>query len=180
MHKDFIKLRDEQKFRADEADKGRKHDFALEAERAKSAQRLANIRAANSGGSGGGVTPTQSTDKMRGYWLQKLGEARARNDAAAYAEAEQMVNFITEQLAASRADPRVGTPTITPDGGIGPRPPRPMPVAPALPNPTVTTPQNQPAKAPTTNMAEVQKMYPGVPVEKIREAYKRKFGVDLK
>ena len=148
MHKDFIKLRDEQKFRADEADKGRKHDFALEAERAKSAQRLANIRAANSGGSGGGVTPTQSTDKMRGYWLQKLGEARARNDAAAYAEAEQMVNFITEQLAASRADPRVGTPTITPDGGIGPRPARPMPVAPPLMAPTVTptTPVAQPPK----------------------------------
>lgn len=36
------------------------------------------------------------------------------------------------------------------------------------------------AKPATTHkLSDVQKMYPGVPADKIREAYKRKFGVDL-
>lgn len=34
-------------------------------------------------------------------------------------------------------------------------------------------------KPPTNSLADVQKMYPGVPAEKLKEAYKRKFGVDL-
>jgi hypothetical protein len=138
MHKDFVKLRDEQKFRADEAAKGRSHDFALEAQRAKNAQALVGARA-TAGGGGGGSTSMPTTDKMRAYWLQKLGEARARNDMAAYQEAEQMINFVTEQMAASRGDPKVGTPTLTPEGTIAPRPARPMPVAPPLNAPTVTS-----------------------------------------
>lgn len=53
-----------------------------------------------------------------------------------------------------------------------------MPPAPGLPG---TQPQ---AQASTQNqkpatLADVQKMYPGVPADKLREAYKRKFGVDL-
>jgi len=56
MHKDFLKLRDTQKFQAGEADKNRKHDFALEAQRAKSAQALVGARAAAKGaGSGTGI-----------------------------------------------------------------------------------------------------------------------------
>ena len=35
-------------------------------------------------------------------------------------------------------------------------------------------------KLPVSNLADVQKMYPGVPADKLREAYKKKFGVDLK
>jgi hypothetical protein len=50
-----------------------------------------------------------------------------------------------------------------------------MPTAPPL-----TTPQPKPTQAPTASFAEVQKQYPGVPADKLREAYKRKFGVDLK
>jgi hypothetical protein len=173
MHKDFIKLRDTQKFTADEAAKGRSHDFAMEAQRAKNAQALVGARAASGGGGSSPTLPT--TDKMRAYWLQKLGEARARNDMAAYQEAEDMVNFVTAQMAASRGDPKVGTPTITPEGTIAPRPPRPMPTAPPL-----TTPQPKPTQAPTASFAEEQKQYPGVPADKLREAYKRKFGVDLK
>jgi hypothetical protein len=34
--------------------------------------------------------------------------------------------------------------------------------------------------APQHNLAEVQKQYPGVPPAKLKELYKKKFGVDLK
>jgi len=56
MHKDFVKLRDTQKFAAEESAKGRSHDFALEAQRARSAQALVGARAAAKGaGSGTGI-----------------------------------------------------------------------------------------------------------------------------
>lgn len=43
------------------------------------------------------------------------------------------------------------------------------------------TPQaDKPAAAPTASYADVAKQYPGVPEAKLREAYKKKFGVDLK
>jgi hypothetical protein len=53
-----------------------------------------------------------------------------------------------------------------------------------LPNgriPVVPPRSIEPPKAPQqpSTLADVQKMYPGVPPEKLREAYKKKFGVDL-
>lgn len=52
----------------------------------------------------------------------------------------------------------------------------PMPPAPSLPGTqsSAQTPTQKPA-----TLADVQKMYPGVPADKLKEAYKRKFGVDL-
>lgn len=54
----------------------------------------------------------------------------------------------------------------------------PMPPTPSLPGaqPQTAPPQQTPKPA---SLADVQKMYPGVPADKLREAYKRKFGVDL-
>ena len=53
-----------------------------------------------------------------------------------------------------------------------------MPPVPSLPGaqPQTASPQQTPKPA---SLADVQKMYPGVPADKLREAYKRKFGVDL-
>ncbi len=52
----------------------------------------------------------------------------------------------------------------------------PLPATPSIPG-------AQPSQAPSTNkpstLADVQKMYPGIPADKLKEAYKRKFGVDL-
>lgn len=52
----------------------------------------------------------------------------------------------------------------------------PLPATPSIPG-------AQPSQAPAANkpstLADVQKMYPGVPADKLKEAYKRKFGVDL-
>lgn len=47
--------------------------------------------------------------------------------------------------------------------------------------PVTGMPQGQPGGQPKPqhSLTDVQKMYPGVPPEKIREAYKKKFGVDL-
>jgi len=177
MHKDFVKLRDTQKFTAGESAKERAHDFALEATRAKNAQALAAQR--GSSGAGSASSSYQSTDKMRGYWLGKMEQARVTNNVAAYEEAAQMIDYITNIRASERPDPSVGKNTIE-GGQITPVTPRQKPVAPPLPSPTPNGGQPAtPAKAPAT-LADVQKSYPSVPPEKLREAYKRKFGVDLK
>lgn len=70
---------------------------------------------------------------------------------------------------AGKVDPgaATGLPTIP-----SPQPPQPMPGMQPQPN------QQGGAQKPAT-LADVQKMYPGVPPEKLREAYKKKFGVDL-
>lgn len=52
----------------------------------------------------------------------------------------------------------------------------PLPATPPLPG--AQPPQSPAANKPST-LADVQKMYPGVPADKLKEAYKRKFGVDL-
>lgn len=41
-------------------------------------------------------------------------------------------------------------------------------------------PAAKPTAPKTSSLADVQRMYPGVPADKLKEAYKRKFGVDLK
>lgn len=58
-------------------------------------------------------------------------------------------------------------------GGVPVNPPQPVQQF-TRPNPGATTPQ---PKAPS--LSEVQAMYPGVPAAKLREAYKKKFGIDL-
>ena len=57
----------------------------------------------------------------------------------------------------------------------------PRPVLQVEPSVDVGPSQIPPRKEapPKASLAEVQKMYPGVPAEKLREAYKKKFGVDL-
>lgn len=53
----------------------------------------------------------------------------------------------------------------------------PMPPTPTLPGAAPQQPQGGAQKP--ASLADVQKMYPGVPADKLKEAYKRKFGVDL-
>lgn len=44
----------------------------------------------------------------------------------------------------------------------------------------LTSPQGNKPTPKVNSLADVQKMYPGVPADKLREAYKNKFGVELK
>jgi hypothetical protein len=43
----------------------------------------------------------------------------------------------------------------------------------------VGPPTKNPNAAPVSNLQQLQQMYPGVPVDKLKQAYKKKFGVDL-
>jgi len=107
MHKDFVKLRDTQKFAAEESAKGRSHDFALEAQRARSAQALVGARAAaKSEEASAGIknvfaavqTGKVPPDKAAVAFGAAAIEARANNnnkDAALYENAASVM----EQLA---------------------------------------------------------------------------------
>lgn len=69
--------------------------------------------------------------------------------------------------------PPAGSVDLNAAAGVPTIAPQPLPVFPGTNKPS-PTPAPKPA-----SLVEVQKMYPGVPPEKIKEAYKRKFGVDL-
>lgn len=107
---------------------------------------------------------------------QAAGDA---DTAQQYAVRAQQARQRAAEDAANRgaAQPRLDIPGVTNQGTIQ-----------NLPGPQANAPiaGNQPA-APTAppvakpqSIADLSKMYPGVPPEKLREAYKRKFGVDLK
>ncbi len=181
MHKDFIKLRDTQKFTADEAAKQRSHAFALEAQRAKNAQALVTSKAAAKASADSGVknvfeavqSGKVSPDKAAAAFGAAALQAEAQGDveqASVYRNAAAQM----EQLSiTTKPDMRAGKADLA-GAGIATTPPR----APTFtPGPA---PVPKPAQAPTASFAEVQKQYPGVPADKLREAYKRKFGVDLK
>ena len=181
MHKDFIKLRDEQKFRADEAAKGRSHDFALEDRRAANAKALVGVRAAAKESSVKGVQDVYaavqsgkvSPDKAAAAFGAAALQAEAQGDAEQAAVYRNAAAQMEQLSITTKPDMRAGKPDL---GGTGMAtvPPR----APTFtPGPA---PATKPTQAPTASFAEVQKQYPGVPADKLREAYKRKFGVDLK
>ena len=141
MHKDFVKLREEGRIRSDLEKQKFSQDQALERQRAANARALAQTRGASSGG---GNPQYQSTDKMRGYWLQKLEQARGANNPQAYEEAAAMLEYITQLRASERPDTNAGKPTISPEGGIAPIPARPAPVVPPLPGATTNQPKRKP------------------------------------
>jgi hypothetical protein len=75
-------------------------------------------------------------------------------------------------------------PAIAPDVLAPPTPPQnplrtPQPGMPP-PNPTVQPSTGSPAQQRPQTLADLQRLYPNVPPEKLREAYKKKFGIDLK
>jgi len=59
--------------------------------------------------------------------------------------------------------------------------PAPIPPNPAMATPPAAGVATRPVRqqAPTGSLADVQKMYPGVPADVLRQKYKQKFGVDL-
>lgn len=186
MHKDFVRLREQQKFTTSERVAGQGHDFALQAQRAKDAQALEGSRQA-----GRAAAKAQAGAGIKSvYDSVASGKVSPANAAAAFGaralEAEASGDLEQAQLyrqAASqfeslavtvKPDSNAGKMAIDPNTGtIGQRPAR----APTFGG---QPPAPAPAKPPTQSLADVQKMYPGVPADKIREAYKRKFGVDLK
>lgn len=56
-----------------------------------------------------------------------------------------------------------------------------LPSAPSLGNNPVVQPSTgSPAQGRPQSLADLQKLYPGVPPEKLKEAFKKKFGIDIK
>lgn len=168
-HKDFIKLRETGQQKVD-----------LQNDKQEAAERLARLKAnlkpatVGKGGSSGAKPVKYSSDQMRGYWMQKMEAAKTEEE---YTQAVQMIDYITSQMMATRPDTNAGKPTISPSGQIATTPPRAAPQAPPFGGRSTQAPA--PSAPQKHKLADVQKMYPGVPAEKLREAYKKKFGVDL-
>ncbi len=186
MHRDFVKLREQQKFTTSERVAGQQHDYGIQAQRTRDARALEDTRQANRI-----ATKAQASAGIKSvYDSVASGKVSPANAAAAFGaralEAEAAGDMEQAQLfrqAASqfeslavtvKPDSNAGKIALDPNtGNLGQRPAR----APTFGS---QPPAPAPAKPPTTSMADVQKLYPGVPADKIREAYKRKFGVDLK
>lgn len=178
LHRDFIKLREEQKFTAGENAKARDHAFAIEGQRHKNATeraaRLAEIKA-----KAGKGDEKLSTDQLRAKYIRLAEQAMGQGDHEAAAMYQDQVRYITQMRAYERPDPKAGgidTPAVA---NLPAVPPKTLPAAPGQGIISRTLPQNQPQATPKATLVDVQKMYPGIPPEKLREAYKKKFGVDL-
>ena len=132
MHKDFVKMREQQKFQAAENEKSRAAEL-----------RAAQIRAASGGSRGGsssGGHIKMSTDQYRASLLQRMEQARAAGDQQSYDYFEQQLDFVNNITAQDRPDPLAGKPD-TGALGIPTNAPRPKPVAPPLPTTGGTPPQ---------------------------------------
>lgn len=162
QHKDFLKLRDEQKFRAQEAEKERAAE-----------ERAARIRASSGGGSKT-TSPfgKMTTDQYRAILLQKMEIARQNNDLNSYNESAQMLEYVNAMKLQEKPDPSANKPDLG-GAGIATIPPRPAPVIPPMPNATPT--MAAPVQAPKVNVpqaaAEYLKKNPT-----LRQAFDAKYG----
>lgn len=174
MHKDFVKLREEGKIRSDLEKQKFGYDLELEKRRAANAQALAQTRAsAKTGGiksvydavMSGKVSPDKAAAAFGAAALQ----AEVEGDMNAAAEYRNAAATMEKLATTTKPDAMVGKPDVGAMGGIPTTPPR---------QPTFTPQQTAPAQKPAS-LADVQKLYPGVPADKLKQAYKNKFGVDL-
>ena len=185
MHKDFVKLRETQNFAAGESEKQRRAQAALEAQRQAGQIKLETLRGANriaaKGAAAKGIQSVYAAlqagkttpDKAAVAFGAAALEAQAAGDMEAYAEYSAAAARMEQLALTVRPDAQVGKPDVGAIANIPVNPPR----APAFPaGGQQPTPVDKP---PVNKLSDVQKMYPGVPPEKLREAYKKKFGVDL-
>lgn len=109
-----------------------------------------------------------------------MAELEGENDKAeAYrTQAQAYAQKVAEKAQAGSMVPKAGGVDIKSLGGnIQTNPER----QPALfPSVNQQSQQSTPASNVPPTLIDVQKMYPGVPPEKLKEAFKKKFGVDLK
>ena len=178
MHKDFVKLREEGRIRSDLEKQKFGYDLELEKRKAANAQSLATTKAsAKTGGiksvydavMSGKVAPDKAAAAFGAAALQ----AEVEGDLKAAAEYRNAAATMEKLATTTKPDAMAGKPDVGAMGGIPTTPPR---------QPTFTPQQPAPAKAPAqkpASLADVQKMYPGVPADKLKQAYKNKFGVDL-
>lgn len=167
-HKDFLKLREQGQQKA-----------TLQDDKQAAAEEQIRLRAAlrppkATGSSGSGAPKPPGMDKLISSYTQQALEAEAMGNRTEADKFWARAEAATNMYAARGRDTNVGKPSIGPSGQITTAPPR---ASPQLPNTSGATAAQKPAQP---SLADVQKMYPGVPADKLREAYKKKFGVDLR
>lgn len=140
---------------------------------------VANIRASHSGGSGGAVRDRWQEAYNKAPTVNKLAMLRDRlatinPSDPAYAGYANRYNELAKL--ANEAKPGKPSPVIGPDGKITLQ--APTGIIPVQPG--ITIPRAIPERKQEHSLADVQKMYPGVPLEQLKAAYKSKYGVDLK
>jgi hypothetical protein len=103
--------------------------------------------------------------------------AEAANDMQMADQYKKRAMAARQRAAEDAGNRGLARPDVDPNQfGIGTNP-RPAAVAPIA---GAEQPAPQPGATPKQHsLADVSKMYPGIPPEKLREAYKKKFGVDL-
>jgi hypothetical protein len=182
MHKDFVKIREQgaeqrktaaqQQQHAKDLEKF-KQDQISEREKAKLlARSTANTSIEEQLKKS--RNPVQTAEILAAGAMQAL--QRGDNEAAAL---YQQLAIEARQRAAEDASNRsVGAPGLglKEGGGLAPKP-RPTATAP-IGGVNPGNPRSN-ATQPKHSLADVQKMYPGVPVEQLKQAYKQKFGIDL-
>lgn len=109
------------------------------------------------------------TDPMKRLGLLIDGAEKAKQAGNDELAESYIARAKALEATARASKPALATPAGKPD--IGQMGVPTVPPAPLVPGAS--------AKPPVSSLADVQKMYPGVPADKLREAYKRKFGVDL-
>lgn len=105
------------------------------------------------------------------YWQQLADTTNNPEEKAQYAAVAEAARQRHRQLIQDKENAKKAGTVDLGATGVAVVPPI---TAPAQP------PAAKPDAAPKASLADVQKMYPGVPDDKLKEAYKRKFGVDLK
>lgn len=172
MHRDFVKMREQNEFLASESSKQREHQTALERERQAALDRRQAAQAKLKADSTK-ATDKMSTDQRIGWYVQKAEEAYQAGDAESYNYYQSQVQYLNSLIASRRPDTMVGKPDVGAITGLPTVQSRPSPIAPGLQS------SQQPAPV-APSLADVQRMYPGVDPQLLREKYKSKFGVDLK
>lgn len=97
--------------------------------------------------------------------------------AALQSEFDNITRIISDMDVRARAAGNAGKPDVKSLGFQE----QGLPAAPTLGNNPVVQPSTgSPAQSRPQSLADLQKLYPGVPPEKLKEAFKKKFGVDIK
>lgn len=128
-------------------------------------------------------------EQQLGTMIQLAGQkgARALHSALVYAETVALRNGMTEQAstyaeAAQRIRPQAEAEISNTAARPGEVDPAQLAGMPTNPNRSIA-PGGTPPPTPqpkVQSISDLQKLYPGVPAEKLKEAYKKKFGVDIK
>lgn len=146
LHKDFVKMRDEQTYQSAEKAKDRSHAFALEGQRHKNAtERATTLAKAKSDAAQG--TDKMSVDQRISHYTEKAREARAAGNYELANEFYRDVEYLTQMKAMQRPDTGAGKIDAGAVSGLPTVPPRPMPTPPVA--------QERPTPALTPNQGHI-------------------------